>query len=155
MRDGQKEHYDYIVVGAGPAGSVAGGIAKASIAIAVPATRRMQHIALADIARFTALVIERRESFLGKRIDIASDELTFATAAAALSEASDGTSSTRRFRSTQYVSGMKISRACTSGSTGWDTTRTSPVFDRSIPRFAGIASGPGLPSRIGQPPASP
>jgi uncharacterized protein YbjT (DUF2867 family) len=67
---------------------MADGIAKGSIAIAVPATRRMQQIALADIAQFTALVIERRESFLGKRIDIASDELTFATAAAAMSEAS-------------------------------------------------------------------
>jgi len=67
---------------------MADGIAKGSIAIAVPATRRMQQIALADIAQFTALVIERRESFLGKRIDIASDELTFATAAAAMTEAS-------------------------------------------------------------------
>jgi len=67
---------------------MADGIAKGSIAIAVPATRRMQQIALADIAQFTALVIERRESFLGKRIDIASDELTFATAAAVMSEAS-------------------------------------------------------------------
>ena len=67
---------------------LADGIAKGSIAIAVPATRRMQQIALADIAQFTALVIERRESFLGKRIDIASDELTFATAAAVMSEAS-------------------------------------------------------------------
>ena len=37
---------------------------------------------------FRSLVIERRESFLGKRIDIASDELTSATAAATISEAS-------------------------------------------------------------------
>ena len=64
------------------------GIAKGSIAMAVPATRRLQQIALVDIAQFTALVIERRGSFLGKRIDIASDELTNATAAAAISEAS-------------------------------------------------------------------
>jgi len=67
---------------------LAAGIAKGSIAIALPATRRLQKIAVADIAQFTALVIERRESFLGKRIDIASDELTFVTAAAAISEAS-------------------------------------------------------------------
>jgi uncharacterized protein YbjT (DUF2867 family) len=65
---------------------LAPGIAKGSIAMALPATRRLQQIAVADIARFTALVIERRESFLGKRIDIASDELTVATAAAAISE---------------------------------------------------------------------
>src|SRR3989475_8301499 len=55
---------------------LAAGIAKGSIAMALPATRRLQQIALADIAQFNALVIERRESFLGKRIDIASDELT-------------------------------------------------------------------------------
>jgi uncharacterized protein YbjT (DUF2867 family) len=67
---------------------MAPGFAKGSIGIAVPATRRLQQIAVADIAQFTALVIERRESFLGKRIDIASDELTLATVAAAISEVS-------------------------------------------------------------------
>jgi uncharacterized protein YbjT (DUF2867 family) len=67
---------------------MAAGIAQGSIAVAVPATRRLQQIAVEDIAQFTALVIERRESFLGKRIDIASDELTLATATAAISEAS-------------------------------------------------------------------
>src|SRR5467141_1526203 len=64
------------------------GITRGSIAMALPATRRLQQIAVADIAQFNALVIERRERFLGKRIDIASDELTGATAAAAISEAS-------------------------------------------------------------------
>ena len=54
--------------------------------MALPATRRLQQIAVADIAQFTALVIERRESFLGQRIDIASDELTVATVAAQISE---------------------------------------------------------------------
>jgi len=62
------------------------GIAKGSIALAMPATRRLQQVAVADIAQFTALVIERRESFLGQRIDIASDELTVATADEVLSE---------------------------------------------------------------------
>src|SRR5450432_997651 len=64
---------------------MAAGIARGSIAMALPATRRLQQIAVADIAQFTALVIERRESFLGKRIDIASDELTVATVAADIS----------------------------------------------------------------------
>jgi uncharacterized protein YbjT (DUF2867 family) len=68
---------------------LAAGIAKGAMSVALPATRRIQQIAVADIAQFDALVIERRESFLGKRIDIASDELTGATAAAAISEASD------------------------------------------------------------------
>jgi len=67
---------------------LAAGIAQGAIAMALPATRRLQQIAVADIAQFTALVIERRDSFLGKRIDIASDELTIATAAAAIGEAS-------------------------------------------------------------------
>jgi uncharacterized protein YbjT (DUF2867 family) len=67
---------------------MAAGLAQGSIALAVPATRRLQQIAVADIAQFAALVIERRAAFLGKRIDIASDELTLATAAEAISEAS-------------------------------------------------------------------
>src|SRR5712691_550845 len=67
---------------------MAAGIARGSIAMALPATRRLQQIALADIAQFNALVIERRGSFLGQRIDIASDELTSATVAAAISAAS-------------------------------------------------------------------
>ncbi len=67
---------------------MAAGIARGSIAMALPATRRLQQIAVADIAQFNALVIERRGSFLGKRIDIASDELTSATVAATIGEAS-------------------------------------------------------------------
>jgi uncharacterized protein YbjT (DUF2867 family) len=67
---------------------MAAGLAQGSIAIAVPATRRLQQIAVADIAQFAALVIERRESFVGKRIDIASDELTMTTAAATISDVS-------------------------------------------------------------------
>lgn len=63
------------------------GIAQGSISMALPATRRLQQIPVEDVAQFTALVIERRESFLGKRIDIASDELTLATTASALSDA--------------------------------------------------------------------
>ena len=65
---------------------MAPGLAQGSIAFALPATRRLQQIAVEDIAQFAALVIERRESFLGKRIDIASDELTPTTATAIISE---------------------------------------------------------------------
>jgi uncharacterized protein YbjT (DUF2867 family) len=67
---------------------MAAGIAKGSIAMALPATRRVQQIAVSDIAQFAALVIERRESFLGKRIDIASDELTGVTTAEVISKVS-------------------------------------------------------------------
>jgi uncharacterized protein YbjT (DUF2867 family) len=64
----------------------AAGIAQGSISMALPATRRLQQVAVADIARFATLVIERRAEFLGKRIEIASDELTGSTTAAILSE---------------------------------------------------------------------
>src|SRR5258708_1107274 len=67
---------------------MAAGIAKGSISMALPATRRVQQIAVSDIAQFAALVIERRESFLGKRIDIASDELTGVTTAEVISKVS-------------------------------------------------------------------
>jgi uncharacterized protein YbjT (DUF2867 family) len=64
------------------------GIAKGSLSMALPATRRLQMIAVADIARFAALVIERRDPFLGQRIDIASDELTGTKAADTISKVS-------------------------------------------------------------------
>src|SRR2546422_118697 len=51
----------------------------------------------------------------------------------------------------QYVSGTTIWRACSSGSTAWDTTRTSSACDGSIPKSTGTASVTGLASRIGQP----
>jgi uncharacterized protein YbjT (DUF2867 family) len=97
---------------------MAAGIAQGSIAIAVPATRRLQQIAVEDIARFTALVIEHRESFLGKRIDIASDELTLTTATAAISEASG--------RSIKYTA-VPIAAAQSSNS---DLARMYEWFDR-------------------------
>lgn len=65
---------------------LAAGIAQGSISMALPASRRLQQIAVADIARFAVLVLERRDSFIGKRIDIASDELTMASAAATIGE---------------------------------------------------------------------
>ena len=64
----------------------AAGLAQGSIAMALPATRRLQQVAVADVARFATLVIERRDEFLGKRIDVASDELTGTKAAAVLSD---------------------------------------------------------------------
>jgi uncharacterized protein YbjT (DUF2867 family) len=52
-----------------------------------PATK-LQQIALEDIGAFAAMVLERREEFLGKRIDIASDELTLPATARILSRLS-------------------------------------------------------------------
>jgi uncharacterized protein YbjT (DUF2867 family) len=68
--------------------SFARGIAEGSLPMALPATRRLQQIAVSDIGRFAALIIDRREEFLGRRIEIASDELTGLTAAAVLGKSS-------------------------------------------------------------------
>jgi uncharacterized protein YbjT (DUF2867 family) len=43
--------------------------------MALPASRPLQQIALSDIASFTALVLQDREEFVDRRVDIASDEL--------------------------------------------------------------------------------
>jgi uncharacterized protein YbjT (DUF2867 family) len=52
----------------------------------MPATRQLQQTALADIAGFAALVLERGEPFFGKRINIASDELSGREMAAILTD---------------------------------------------------------------------
>jgi uncharacterized protein YbjT (DUF2867 family) len=52
------------------------GLREGRLAMALPASRRLQQTAVTDIAGFAAVVIERREAFLGKRINIASDELS-------------------------------------------------------------------------------
>jgi uncharacterized protein YbjT (DUF2867 family) len=56
------------------------------LALPLPGTRKLQQTALADIAGFTALVLERGEPFFGKRINIASDELSGREMAAILSD---------------------------------------------------------------------
>jgi uncharacterized protein YbjT (DUF2867 family) len=43
--------------------------------MALPASRPLQQIALSDIVAFAALVLENREQFVERRVDIASDEL--------------------------------------------------------------------------------
>ncbi len=43
--------------------------------MALPASRPLQQIALSDIAAFTAMVLEDREGFEDRRVNIASDEL--------------------------------------------------------------------------------
>lgn len=52
------------------------GLQEGKLAMALPGTRKLQHVALDDIAAFALLVLERREQFFGKRVDIASDEVT-------------------------------------------------------------------------------
>jgi len=56
------------------------------LAMALPTTRSLQQIAVADIGAFVAAVIERGDTVFGRRFDIAGDELTGEEAAAVLSK---------------------------------------------------------------------
>ena len=56
------------------------------LATALPADRSLQQISVRNIASFAVHALENRDSLLGKRIDIASDELTGEQAAQILSE---------------------------------------------------------------------
>jgi len=47
-----------------------------TFALALPPETRLQQITVEDIGAFAKLVLERRDPFIGKRIDIAGDELT-------------------------------------------------------------------------------
>jgi len=52
------------------------GLREGKLALALPPSRSLQSVALRDLGRFTALVIENRDRFFGKRLDVASDERT-------------------------------------------------------------------------------
>ncbi len=58
-----------------------------TVAMALPAQKKLAQIAVADVGAFAVLVIENPSRFLGKRIDIASDDLTGEEAAEILSRA--------------------------------------------------------------------
>jgi len=62
------------------------GLQEGQLALPLSPSIILQQIALENIAEFATLVLERRNSFLGKRIDIASDELTGEQAAKILSD---------------------------------------------------------------------
>lgn len=46
-----------------------------NVAMAMPGSRELAHISVRDIGNFAALVFERRDAFLGKRFDLASDSI--------------------------------------------------------------------------------
>jgi uncharacterized protein YbjT (DUF2867 family) len=52
------------------------GLEQGQLALPLSPSSILQQSALQNIAEFSALVLERRKPFLGKRIDIASDEVT-------------------------------------------------------------------------------
>src|ERR687885_924816 len=61
------------------------GLEQGQLALPLSSSTTLQQSALQNIAEFSALVLERRKPFLGKRIDIASDEVTGEQAAEILS----------------------------------------------------------------------
>ena len=62
------------------------GLRQGALATALPADRSLQQISVRNIASFAVIALENRDSLLGKRIDIASDELTGEQTARILSE---------------------------------------------------------------------
>jgi uncharacterized protein YbjT (DUF2867 family) len=63
------------------------GLARGALAMAMPPDRPLQQVSIGDIASFVALALEQPSRFLGRRIDIASDELSGRQAAEIMSNA--------------------------------------------------------------------
>jgi uncharacterized protein YbjT (DUF2867 family) len=61
------------------------GLQQGKFVIAMPRSRKLQQIAVTDIGEFAVLVLEHRQQFLGKRLDIASDDVSPAEVAEILS----------------------------------------------------------------------
>lgn len=61
------------------------GLREGKLAQAMPGSRLLQQISVKDIGAFAAAVIDRGETVLGQRFDIAGDELTGSEVAATLS----------------------------------------------------------------------
>jgi len=68
---------------------MSGTLNEGKLSMAMPGTRPLQQISVANIGVFAAAVIEQRESVFGKRFDIAGDELTNDALAALFAEILD------------------------------------------------------------------
>ena len=119
-------------------------------AAALPAGRPLQQIAVADVALFSVIVLERGRDFAGKRIDIASDELTGAEVVKVLSETTGLPSSTPSYPSMASALRTRTSLAPLSGLTESATRPTSTACVPTTRRSAGTASPTGPASRIGR-----
>jgi uncharacterized protein YbjT (DUF2867 family) len=64
------------------------GLKQGTLSMAMPATRELQQISVQDIASFTALVLENRDRFLSKRVNIGGDEVDGARTAEIVSRVS-------------------------------------------------------------------
>lgn len=65
---------------------MAAGLTNGILAMGLPENRKLQGVSVKDIAGFSALVLEKRDLFRGKRVNIAGDELTPSEMASQLSE---------------------------------------------------------------------
>lgn len=63
------------------------GLAQGIHAVALPAERKLQLVALADIGAFVAALVDRREAVFGRRFDFAGDDLSGTDQARILSKA--------------------------------------------------------------------
>ncbi len=66
-----------------------GDIQNGTYPLPLPADLSLQQVAVADIGAFGALVVDRKGDFVGRRVDIASDELTSAGTAEILGQILD------------------------------------------------------------------
>jgi uncharacterized protein YbjT (DUF2867 family) len=73
----------------------------------IPVEAPLQQLALADLAAFAALAIERREEFMGRRVSLAADELSAEQAAAVISSATCRPLRARRLRSAELSPGLR------------------------------------------------
>jgi uncharacterized protein YbjT (DUF2867 family) len=61
---------------------------RGDLALPMPSNRKLQQIAIADLGRFVRVIFEHRDVFVGRRISIASDELSPIEMAASLARIS-------------------------------------------------------------------
>ena len=113
------------------------GLIQGTLSLMVLPDRPVQQIPVQDISSFVSLVLENRDRFLDKRIDIASDELSGNRAAEIVSSATG-----RPIDFAQLTMGGMRTR-CSSGSRRSDTAPTSRHSVETTRRWAGIRSRSG------------
>ncbi len=119
------------------------GLQEGKLAMALPASRGLQQVALDDIAGFAVLAMERREQFLGKRFDFASDKVTGPREPRLSPAFPDARSSTWKSPLPSCGQRTKTTRRCSSGLTASATAWTPQDFAASIRRWAGITLSSG------------
>lgn len=126
------------------------GLREGKLAMALPADRVLQQIAVEDIATFVVLALEHRERFLGTRIDIAGDEVTGEQAADILTRASGRQIEYVEIAPEQRRPWVRTSRGCSTGSTTPATASSWTTCGARIRRSAGIPTRSGQTLRTGQ-----